>query len=242
MSDRFARVGDDELVIEWHIKKHVMFTWEIDVEALDKLVPEELTPIEIRPGVGLFSVAAVLYEADEFYPGSPEFNELVSVAHVQSNLAIAMPLPKFSMHAISVYSDSPDFIRQEAEKLFTPTHLDPSLEFTWPEKTDGVAARDKDGPIVSFTSTHPEPVFTHDEMWGQHYNDTQGLHWGIWEWDGMKCEHQMKGNAGHFYPHPFFKGMDLERIRGCYRQMIPQPGSKAVERFYRTHELKRRGQ
>jgi hypothetical protein len=240
--DRFARVGDDEIVIEWHVQKHIMFTWEIDIEALDKFVPEELTAVEVRPGIGLFSVATLLYEPAQFRPDSPEFLELVSVAHVQSDLSIAMPLPRFSMHAISVWSDSPDFIEQEGEKLFTPTHLDSSLKFTWGENWDTVDAVDKDGPIISFRNTNPNPVYVHDEIWGQHYNDTHGLHWGIWEWDGMKCEHMMRGNAGRFHDHPFFKGMDLERIHGCYRQMIPQPGSKAVERFYKTHPMKRRGQ
>lgn len=237
--DRFARVGDDPLVIEWHIQRHLMFTWEIDLEALEKFVPRELTAVEIRPGIGLFSVASLFYAADQFRPGSPPFVELVSVAHVQPDLSVTMPLSKFAMHAISVYSDSPDFIAQEGEKLFTPTTLDPSLEFTWTESWDGVDARDQDGPIISFRNTHPNPVFTEDEMWGQHYNDTHGLHFGVWEWDGMKFEHMQRGNAGRFYAHPFFKGMDLSRIRGCYRQMIPKPGTSAVERFYRVHQLRK---
>jgi hypothetical protein len=231
-------VAGDPLVIEWHIQKHIMFTWEIDVDALDKLVPAELTPVEVRPGIGLFSVAALLYTPGNFGPGSKEFLELVSVAHVQADLSIDMPVSRFAMHAISVYSDSPDFIRQEGEKLFTPTTLDPSLKFEFTERTDGVDASDADGPIISYRSTHPDPVFTHDEMWGQHYNDTHGLRRGIWEWDGMKFEHMHKGNAGKLYPHPFFKGMDVNKVRGCYRQMIPQPGSKAVERFYKVHKLR----
>ena len=68
---------------------------------------------------------------------------------------------------------------------------------------------------------------------------------GIWEWDGVKCEHMMRDSheqrAGTFTAtHPFFKGMNLDRIRGIYRQMIPQPGSTATERFYKTRSLPRR--
>ncbi len=81
-----------------------------------------------------------------------------------------MPMSRFAMHAISVYSDSPDFIEQEGQKLFTPTTLDPSLHMTWTENVDGVDAADDDGPIISFRSTNPNPVYTRDEMWGQHYN------------------------------------------------------------------------
>ncbi len=238
VSDRFSHVGDDPLVIEWHLQRHLMFTWEIDIDALDRFIPKELTAVEVRPGIGLFSVATLLYQPDQFRPGSPPFLELVSVAHVQSDLSVKMPMSRFAMHAISVYSDSPDFIEQEGQKLFTPTTLDPSLHFDWTERWDGVDARDADGPIISFHSTNPDPTYTTDEMWGQHYNDTHGLHFGVWEWDGTKCEHMMKGNAGTFHPHPFFKGMDLTKIRGCYRQMIPKPGSTAVERFYRVRKLR----
>jgi hypothetical protein len=236
--DRFARVGDDPLVIEWFVQKHIMFTWEIDIEALDPFVPEELTPLEVRPGIGLFSVATLLYKPGQFYRDSPPFLELVSVAHVQADLSVKMPMCRFAMHAISVYSDSPDFIQQEGEKLFTPTTFDASLEFSWTENWDGVDARDKDGPIISFRSTNPAPIYTADELWGQHYNDTHGLHFGVWEWDGEKCEHMQGGDAGTFHPHPFFKGMDLTRIRRCYRQMIPRPGSSAVERFYKVRQLR----
>lgn len=236
--DRFAAVAGDPLVIEWHIQRHVMFTWEIDLDALEPFVPPELTAVEVRPGVALFSVATLLYEPDQFRPGSPPFLELVSVAHVHADLSVKMPMSRFAMHAISVWSDSPDFIQQEGEKLFTPTHLDPSLRFEFTESWDGVDASDADGPIISFRSTHPSPAYAPDEMWGQHYNDTHGLHFGVWEWDGIKFEHMRGGDAGRFHPHPFFKGMDVSRIRRCYRQMIPQPGSKAVERFYRVRKLR----
>jgi hypothetical protein len=238
MDDKFASVAGDPLVIEWHIQKHIMFTWEVDVEALEPLIPRELTAVEVRPGVGLFSVATLLYKPGQFGQDSPPFLELVSVAHVQPDLSVKMPVPRFAMHAISVYSDSPDFIEQEGEKLFTPTTLDPSLTLTFNERWDGVDAADADGPIISFRSTNPDPVFSHDELWGQHFNDTHGLHMGVWEWDGMKAEHMQKGDAGRFYPHRFWKGMDLGRVRGCYRQMIPKPGASACERFYRVRQLR----
>src|SRR3982750_2508640 len=104
--DPFSAVGDDELVIEWHIQKHIMFTWEIDLDELEKFVPKELGCVEARPGIGLFSVATLLYEPDQFRPGSPPFLELVSVAHVESDLSMAMPVvARWSMHAIAVWSD-----------------------------------------------------------------------------------------------------------------------------------------
>jgi hypothetical protein len=236
--DRFARVGDDDLVITWHIQKHLMFAWEVDVEALDPFIPRELTPVEVRPGIGLISVATILYQPGNFGPDSPAFFELVSVAHVVSDLSVTMPVPRFSMHALNVWSNSPDFVRQEGELLFTPAELVPSLAIDFGAKTDTSDARDADGPIISLRNTHPEPVFAHDEMWGQHTNDTVGLHFGVWEWDGLKFEHQRGGDAGKLYPHRFWRGLDLSRVRGCYRQMIPPHGATAIERFYRTRQLR----
>lgn len=238
-NDKYASCAGDPLVIEWHIQRHIMFTWEVDLEAIEPLIPPELTAVEVRPGIALFSVAALLYEPGQFRPDSPPFLELVSVAHVQPDLSVKMPVSRFAMHAISVYSDSPDFIQQEGEKLFTPTTFDPSLKFTFTEAWDGVDASDDDGPIISFKSTHPSPVYTPDEMWGQHFNDSHGLHFGIWEWDGIKFEHMHRGDAGRLHQHPFFKGMDTSRIRGCYRQMIPKPGSSACERFYKVRQLRK---
>jgi hypothetical protein len=238
MDERFASAAGDPLVIEWHVDKHIMFTWEIDLDALSPLVPDELSLVEVRPGIALFSVAGLVYKPGNFGPDSKSFFELVSVAHVAPDLSVKMAPCRFAMHAISVYSDSPNFVRQEGEKLFTPTTLDPSLDIRFNERCDRAEASDADGPIISWQSTHPEPVYTAYEMWGQHYNDTRGLHFGIWEWDGMKFEHMKGGNAGRFHPHPFFKGMDVGAIRGCYRQMVAQPGAPAVERFYRMRQLR----
>jgi hypothetical protein len=238
--DRFAAVGDDELVIEWHIQRHIMFTWEMDLEELEKQVPAALSCVEVRPGIGLFSVAAVFYQPGNFGPGSSEFLELVSVAHVESDLSMQMPLSRFSMHAIAVWSDSPDFIKQEGEKLFTPTRLDPSLRAMWDDDWAGAELVDDAGPILTMRSTNPKPVYARDEMWGQHYNDTHGLHRGIWEWDGDKCEHMLHPpgappNAATFHAgHAFWQGMNLARVRGVYRQMIPRPGSTGTERFYKV--------
>ena len=237
MNDKFASAAGDPLVIEWHVEKHIMFTWEIDTDAVLPFVPEELTPVEVRPGRSLFSVAGLVYEPGNFGPQSPSFVELVSVVHVAPDLSVKMPC-RFAMHAISVYSDSTDFVRQEGEKLFTPTTHDPSLTITFNERWDAAEAADADGPIVTWRNTHPHPEYVADEMWGQHYNDTRGVHFGIWEWDGMKFEHMRGGDAGRLHPHPFFKGMDLRRVHGCYRQMIPKPGAKAVERFYRMRQLR----
>jgi hypothetical protein len=237
-ANRFARVGDDVLTLVWRMQKHIMFNWEIDTEALEPFVPKELTLVEVRPGISLLSIAGMLYAGGHFGKDSPPFFELAAIAHVQSDLSHKMPMSRFAAYSISVYSNSLEFVKQESEVTFTPAFHDPTLELTFTENWDGIDARDKDGPIVSLRNTHPNPVYKADEMWGQHYNDTKGLQFGVWQWDGSKFEHMHKGDAGRFHLHPFFKGIDISRIRGCYRQLIPKPGAPLCERFYTMHQLR----
>ena len=237
-TDRYACVGKDPLILEWCLLRHILFNWEIDTEALEPFVPRELTLVEVRPGVSLLSVAGMLYAPGHFGPGSPAFFELAALANVQSDLSLNMPLSRFAMHSISVYSNSADFVRQEGSLTFTPAFLDPTLELKFTENWDGLDAWDEDGPIVSLRNTHPSPVYAPDEFWGQHFNETKGLQRGIWQWNGSKFDHMHKGNAGTLSPHPFFKGIDLKRVRGCYRQFLPKPGTRFFERFYKMHQLR----
>lgn len=237
-ADRFAAVDGDPLTLVWRLQKQIMFNWEIDTEALEPFVPGELTLVEVRPGISLLSITGMHYAGGHFGENSPPFFELAVLAHVQSDLSVRMPVSRFAAYSISIYSNSIDFLRQVGKTTFSPVLHNPSLELTFTENWDGMDARDKDGPIVSLRNTHPNPIYKADEMWGQHYNDTTGLRFGVWEWEGCKFEHMHKGNAGRFHPHPFFKGIDISRIRGCYRQMILQPDSSAQERFYKVRQLR----
>ena len=66
----------DPLVMTWRLRQHMVCVWEVEMKALLAAVPESLEPVEIRPDVGLVSVACQRYRADHFAAGYPEFNEL----------------------------------------------------------------------------------------------------------------------------------------------------------------------
>jgi hypothetical protein len=74
-------------------------------------------------------------------------------------------------------------------------------------------------------------------MWGQHYTNTRGLQHGLWEWDGRLLEHMRPAHGWKLFEHSFWAGIDVSRVRRCYRQMMLEPGTMAHERFYAMRPL-----
>jgi hypothetical protein len=232
MTESIERVGSHPMTLHWRIRKQVMYLWEIDTDAIAPLVPDPLTPKEVRPGISLFAIEALHYHTDHFRPGYPEFLEAVLTAAVEPDLSIDMPVPRFCMHAISVISESPEFCEQEGRLLHTPTELVPGLRMEFSEDGASCDMFDGDQPIVLCKNTHPSVAYEPKVLWGQYYTNTKGLQQGIWRWDGEMFEHMKAGNYGTFHKHPFFKGMDTSRVRGCYRQMMARPDFQNSARFY----------
>lgn len=230
--DKYASMGESPLVIHWKLSHHLFFTWEVDTEALQPLVNPGLDLVEIRPGISLLSTGVLVYQAGHFGPASPAFNEIVTAVHVQPDLSVKMPVPRFTIQAVSVYSDSPEFVEQEGRILFTPTELVPSLTVSFTEDGLGADVADARGPILRLRNTNDDTDFTAADFCGQHFTDRQGLQLGGWQWDGVRFEHMKRGAAGLLHPHPHFRGLDPKRVRGCYRQMMAKPGEPCSERFY----------
>jgi hypothetical protein len=239
MIDSVESLGGAPLTLHWRVRKQLLYLWEIDVEALTPAVPAFLDLLEVRPGRGLLAVEVLHYHTDHFRPGYREFLEIVLTAAVQPDLSVKMPVPRFCMHAISVYSDSPEFVQQEAELLFTPTELVPGLRFAFSDDGCGADIYDAEAPILSMKNTHAAPDFAPKVLFGQYYTNTRGLELGLWRWEGEMFEHMKSGDSGKLYPHAFWKGIDIRRVRGCYRQMIARPGSTSSVRFFHRGAVKR---
>ncbi len=235
-TDRYTSCAGRPLIIEWRIDRHLFYTFEIDTEEAERIVPDSLQIVELRPGVALMSVGVLRYLPGHFRPGSPVFFELVGAVHVSPDMAIDMPTPTMTFSSFAVLSDSEDFVAQEDHTLYTPArHVALKVELSTDEL--GVTVSDADGPVLSVPSAHPSPHWVHKEMWGQHFTNTKGLQHGTWEWDGRLFEHQRRIPGWKLFPHPFWAALDVSRVRGLYRTMLLEPGTVCYERFYRMRPL-----
>jgi hypothetical protein len=235
-ADRFASCDGRPLLIDWRIDRHLFYTFAIDIDEAERVVPEALQVVEIKPGLGCLSIGVLRYLPGHFDPGSPAFYELVGAVHVAPDLSAAMPVPTMTFSTFCVLSDSEDFVAQEGRTLYTPARL-AALELHLTEDELGVSASDEEGPILSMPSAHPARQWVHREMWGQHFSNTRGLQHGIWEWDGRLFSHQEPLRGWTLFPHPFWKGIDVGRVRGLYRTMVQEPGTVCRERFYAMRAL-----
>jgi hypothetical protein len=229
--DRYASCDGRPLLVHWRINRHLFFTFEIDTDEAERVVPEPLHVVELRPGIALLSVGILRYEPDHFRPGSPPFLELVGAIHVAPDLSSVMPVPTMTFSTFRVLSDSEDFVEAEGTTLFTPTQLS-QLDASFGDDRLGADISNEHGPILSVPSGHPQPSWVSKEMWGQHFTNTKGLQHGIWQWDGRLFEHQRRIPGWKLFPHPFWSGLDVGRVRGLYRAMVQEPGTVCNERFY----------
>ena len=215
-------------VVHWKLSHQLMYMFEIDRAAIEPLVPPSMEAIEIRPGISLFGIECLHYEPGHFGPKDPVFDELVLAVPVQPNLGVKMPVPKYCIHGASVWSNSTAFIEDECRPLFANSVLAPKLRFDFTPDGTGCDVLDGEELIVSCRNTNPAPVFEAKVMWGQFYTDVGGFAQGIWRWQGELSEHMKRGEGGTFREHPFFRGLDLSRIRGCYRQMAARANTTST--------------
>ena len=224
----------DEPVVEWNITHHVMLALEIATAEAEALLPDSVTPVEVRPGVALMHLAALRFAPDNVGPGSAPFGEVAMMVLVEPNLNLQMPNPRLAMHVLRVRSESEGFVNhRERKTLFTPTQLQSDLVVAFAEDGMSVALSDGHGPIAEMKNSHPNPRLRPREMWGQHFNHTQGIvYGGPWHWEGMLFEHQRRKDWGQLHPHPLFEGINTDRVRACYRGFFASAGHPIRERFY----------
>jgi hypothetical protein len=230
--DGYASCDGRPQILHWKINRHLFYSFEIDTDVAERTLPDRLQIVELRPGVALMSVGVLRYEPALFGPDAPGFFELVGAVHVSPDLSFRMPLPSMTFAAFQVLSDSKAFVDQEEHTLYTPAHLVPSLQMDFTPDQLGATVYDDEGPILEMPSAHPEPRWVEKEMWGQHYTNTKGLHSGIWQWDGRMFEHQKPIRGWKLHPHSFWQGIDVSKVRACYRTMVQEPDTICHERFF----------
>lgn len=240
MSQPTKPLSQRQRMLTWHIRRHLLFTFEMPSDILAKALPPELTVFESSPGLGLLDFGWVDYHPGNFGAGSQGFNELIALIHVPPDLSIDMPVPKMAYYVVNVGTDSPDFVEREKDTVRTPAHLLPELQVKPDADGLGVTIGDARGTLGRIRNTHDAPKFGHEKLHVQFYTEqNDALYFGIAEWEGLFFEHQRGGDAGGPQQHPFFKNLELAGVEiEPYHQMLAQPGGDAYEYFYELERLR----
>jgi hypothetical protein len=236
MSEDLSRVGPLTETLHWRIRKHLVFFWEVPTDLLAPVIPDRLDLAEIRPGTTLAALEMLHYKVGHFREGYREFHEAVFAATVQPDLSIEMPMPRFSMFAIRVISDSTEFCHSEGSSIFTPTHHVPGFRTEFSADGTSCSLFDHDQPIAICRNTAPAVPVRKQTIWGQYFTNTRGLQRGVWRWDGLAAEHMERGDASECHRHLLWNGVDMTNARSTYRQMRAEPEATDL-RFYHAGPL-----
>ncbi len=239
--DHPARLAQHPLTTCWRVRRQTLFLYEVDSEELTRHVPPRLSVQEIRPGIGLFTVETLEYPPGHFGETTSTF-EVVLAILVEPDLRIPMPIPRFALFVTSVISSSAAFVEQERVLLRTAMEHAPNLHLEYLDDGASVIVRDGERPILSCINTAGRPSsYTPRTQWGLIYtNKDNVLHQGAFRWVGEEFEHQKAGSRLSFHEHPVFRGLDLTRIRGCYRQMAAAPDLPTKIGYYHLGPLETR--
>jgi hypothetical protein len=234
------KVEEMELIIDWDLNHQMGFVYETATENVSPLLPEGIFAYEARPGIALIFLGYNDYNPGNIIYGEAQnqFFEITRFVLVQPDLSIDMPMPRFAFFVLQIGSNNAAFIRQEIEKLHLPSFYSPSLIVETDEPKFNAWAKDNTGDIQHYLNTHPAPYFRPDFFWGQYFTvKNNNLYFGVWNWEGVLCLHQRKGNGGGGFNHPFMKDLQADNFGAAYMQLITDKNHNLRQRFYRPRFL-----
>lgn len=221
--------NNQEGLLIWEFDFAFTTFYEIETEFIDHLVPKRLSPVEVAPGVSLLSLIA--FNFPEGALGTlPEFQELTLSLIVTPDLSRGVP--KSAMFVLSLGSTNQEHLDHCTSYYKLPVYG----QFTRvniQRGTHAVEYEDSNGPILAMKNVHPSPEFSKGEHYFQAFVEDAG---DIYVADvimkGNLFEHQQAGEAGKLWPHPFFRGIDVNSTEPvAFMQMLHKPGSRG-QQFY----------
>jgi uncharacterized protein len=228
---------------EWFVDFEIFFIFEIETQRIRHLLPEGVYPVEVRPGMSLFSCLVV-----NFREGScgtlPALTEVMFNLNVQPDLSIDMLLPKFCFHLISFISSEEAGRRHSGEVNRMPVYPSEGLKIEIDRERLRVRVEDRDGLIFALRVTHPSPTFERRRVSTQFSCAKDGdvylgkLYWGVAEL--MEQQRHLADCAELNVAHPFWKGVDVSTAE-CYMQMVTPGTVDAREQLFTPRKVRENG-
>ena len=227
----FCKEGENGF-INWQFERTVEFGFEIDLSELKKILPAKITPLEVRPGVGIIGIGITKFP-DGNLGCLSAFDEVLLNVYVSQNLRKTSPdgtnkIPWISCYMLSVAGNSDGFLKHTYLVDKMPIYICKNLtvENSRVENGDYNFAVYEDEETIldlKWTDSNFTPKqFEKRDAFIQIFLGFQGkLYYESLLTSGSLFTHQKDGNAGKLYSHPFFRGLDLSKVSSyCNFQFI----------------------
>ncbi len=229
-------VQGDNLII-WEFDYAMTTFYEVDTDQISSLLPKELSPMEIVPGVSLLNITAF-----NFPKGGlghlPNFQELIAAIVVAPDLSRGVP--KFAMYVFSLGSTSQDHLDHSADYYKLPSYN--KLEYGQINRDKNeVEFGDSDGSILTMNNCCNDigDYLGHERYFQAFVSKDDDIYIADLYLQAALFEHQEQGEVGIINNHPFLKGLELfDEERVPYLQMILQPGTKGKQFYYKPDKYR----
>ena len=227
-------VAVDNLII-WEFDFAMTTFYEVDTDLITPLLPKQISPMEIVPGVSLLNITA--FNFPEGGLGHlPKFQELIASIVVTPDLSRGVP--KFAMYVFSLGSTCQDHLDHSADYYKLPSYK--KLEYgNINRENNAIEFGDKDGSILTMNncSTNIGNFLGHERYFQAFVSQDDNLFIADLYLKAALFEHQDQGDAGIINNHPFLKGLELfEEERVPFLQMILEPGTRGKQFYYKPEK------
>jgi len=226
-------VGDNLII--WEFDFAMTTFYEVDTDLITPLLPKQISPMEIVPGVSLLNITA--FNFPEGGLGHlPTFQELISSIVVTPDLSRGVP--KFAMYVFSLGSTCQEHLDHSANYYKLPSYE--KLEFGKINRVDNVIEfGDKDGSILTMKNcgNNIGDFLGHERYFQAFTLQDDKLFIADLYLKAELFEHQDQGDAGIINNHPFLKGLELfEEERVPYLQMLLEPSTRGKQFYYKPEK------
>ena len=222
-------------LIIWEFDFAMTTFFEVDTDLIAPLLPKQISPMEIVPGVSLLNITA--FNFPEGGLGHlPNFQELIASIVVAPDLSRGVP--KFAMYVFSLGSTCQEHLDHSADYYKLPSYE--KLEFGKINRVDNVIEfGDKDGAILTMKNcgNNIGDFLGHERYFQAFTLQDDKLFIADLYLKAELFEHQDQGDAGIINNHPFLKGLELfEEERVPYLQMLLEPSTRGKQFYYKPEK------
>lgn len=227
-------IPGDNLII-WEFDYAMTTFYEVDTDLITSLLPKELSPMEIVPGVSLLNITA--FNFPEGGLGHlPNFQELIAAIVVAPDLSRGVP--KFAMYVFSLGSTNQEHLDHSADYYKLPSYDKLEYGKISHEKNEADFG-DNDGSILTMNNCCETigDYLDHERYFQAFVSKGDDVYIADLYLKAALFEHQEQGEVGIINNHPFLKGLELfDEVSVPYLQMILEPGTKGKQFYYKPEK------